>query len=69
MKAPPATIPLLLRTGPGGLATRWRISGSRRAAPNRMVIASVRRQAADFEQLKPEGLDLCQYAVQRGLVR
>ena len=29
----------------------------------------MRRQAADFEQLKPEGLDLGEYAVQRGLVR
>jgi hypothetical protein len=35
----------------------------------RMVIVSVRRQAADFEQLEPEGLDLGQHAVQGGLVR
>src|SRR5215831_13953235 len=28
-----------------------------------------RRQAADFEQLKPERLDLAEHAVQRGLVR
>src|SRR5215510_5041700 len=34
-----------------------------------LVITSVRRQAADFEQLKPEGLDLGEHAVQRGLVR
>jgi hypothetical protein len=34
-----------------------------------IVIASVRRQAADFEQLKPEGLDLGEHCVQRGLVR
>jgi hypothetical protein len=26
-----------------------------------MVIATVRRQAADFEQLKPEGLDLIEH--------
>src|SRR5215469_6090050 len=34
-----------------------------------MVFGSVRPQAADFEQLKPEGLDLGEHAVQRGLVR
>jgi hypothetical protein len=37
--------------------------------PNGTVIASVRRQATDFEQLKPEGFDLGEHAVQRGLVR
>ena len=31
--------------------------------------SSDRRQAADFKQLKPEGLDLAEHAVQRGLIR
>jgi len=30
---------------------------------------SARRQAADFEQLEPEGLDLGEHAVKRGAVR
>jgi hypothetical protein len=34
-----------------------------------MGSASARRQAADFEQFEPEGLDLGEYAEQRGLVR
>jgi hypothetical protein len=33
-----------------------------------MIIASARRQATDFEQLKPEGPDLCEHALQRRLV-
>jgi len=33
-----------------------------------LAIASGRRQATDFEQLKPEGLDLGEHAVQRGLM-
>jgi hypothetical protein len=32
-------------------------------------MASMRREAADFEQLKPEGLDLGEHCVQRGPVR
>ncbi len=35
---------------------------------NRDVVVSVRRQATDFEQLKPEGFDLGEHTVQRGLV-
>jgi len=34
-----------------------------------MVIGSVRWQAANFEQLEPEGLDLAAHAVQRGLLQ
>src|SRR5436305_14499965 len=37
--------------------------------PDRLVVTSARRQATDFEQLEPEGLDLGEHAVQRGLVR
>jgi hypothetical protein len=33
-----------------------------------MITASVRWEAADFEQLKPEGPDLCEHALQRRLV-
>jgi hypothetical protein len=33
-----------------------------------MIIVSVRCQTTDFEQLKPEGPDLCEHALQRRLV-
>src|ERR1700740_752812 len=49
----------------------WRSQSrpSEQSWANMIVIASVRRQAADFEQLKPEGLDLGEHCVQRGLGR